>query len=208
MLWKGQAISACYAKGLDNACAPDFGRWALWSFRDLAPIKILQPGGQEYVRIFLPNKIQIAASCLSLLQGRKHLVDLFYFWRQHIPPQMYCSGPYFGKHKGCQIWVRPRAIQCSAAGPDCSASSPEAWGIWSAWHCVIVGLSDEKRYSLEFMTNSGRRITKQIPRVLGQGHTIDSERFYTSWKTSPSMLLGPRRDRTLIMRYNMAMSPE
>lgn len=59
-------------------------------------------------------------------------------------------------------------MQCSAADLGC--------------HCVIVGLSDEKRCSLEFMANSSGIITKQIFKALRQCHTIGSEELFAFGK--------------------------
>lgn len=66
-------------------------------------------------------------------------------------------------------------MQCSAAGPGNSASISEAWALWSANHCVIIGLCDGKRCSLEFIENSYGRIAKLIPRILGLCHVVGSE---------------------------------
>lgn len=41
---------------------------------------------------------------------------------------------------------------------------------------------------------------------VGQGHTIVSEEFYASVETSPNMLLGPGRKRTLDHRVPHAIS--
>lgn len=70
-------------------------------------------------------------------------------------------------------------VNNSAVGPGCSASSSYAIG----------GINGGERHSIDFIASPSGRITVQAPGVLQKSHAIR--------KTTPAVLLGSRRDRTL-----------
>lgn len=79
------------------------------------------------------------------------------------------------RHEDCQTWVQPRIMQCSVAIPGYRAKHPEAWTLCAASTVVLWISLDGKRCTLEFMANSCGRITKLVPRVLGQCHVFSSK---------------------------------
>lgn len=55
----------------------------------------------------------------------------------------------------------------------------------------------EKKISVDFMASPSERITKQVPRVLEQGHDICSGELHAGRKTASGMLPGPGNDGML-----------
>ena len=92
--------------------------------------------------------------------------------------------PHTVRHEDCQTWVQPRTMQCSVASPGYRAKHPETWALWAASTVLLWISLDGKRCPLEFMASSCGRITKLVPRVLGQCHVFSSKELKWKWTCS------------------------
>ena len=92
--------------------------------------------------------------------------------------------PHTVRHEDCQTWVQPRTMQSSVASPGYRAKHPETWALWAASTVLLWISPDRKRCPLEFMASSCGRITKLVPRVLGQCHVFSSKKLKWKWTCS------------------------
>ena len=148
--------------------------------------KILGSSGQGFTRITLEIKdIFLYLQTPELLQRRKQLAGSFCFWRSPLSTtDIVCVHPHTVRHEDCQTWVKPRTMQCSVESPGYRANYPEAWALWAA-RTVLLWISvDGKRCTWEFMANSCGRITKLVPRVLGQCHVFGNKELKWKWSRS------------------------